>query len=264
MAQIPLNYEWVWADTGVSSDTVQQDYEAGWDYIGIAPPTVSQFNAVMNLQDRRAVDLETRKETIINVDAKLAALLEATHPIGTVVFRANDVDPNSQLPGTWVSQGTDHSIHAVGLGNGAGEVTGVNDVVMKVPQHNHSGSFSGNALGNHNHTGSFSGSAVGAHYHLTITSNVGGGTLTANNYVGNYGPGNDNNFFPNLAGNGNYPNVGRSASAGAHTPAGSVSVGSKSAGTPSGSVTVNNNGTAGATLNVVGAVFKVVAWERTL
>ena len=174
--------------------------------------------ADLNINDSMvlAVDLPTAtlKSTWLQLKT---ALIDQMMPIGTVILRANEVDPNVTMPGTWVSKGTAHSLQAVGLGNGAGTVAGDNAVIVPVPEHAHAASFVGDEMVPHNHT--LSGQPIGE----------GGSRLNVAT-----GPNGD-----------------------------SAGIDPASAGTPAGTVTVDPAGTPGATMNVSGATYKVVAWERT-
>jgi len=146
------------------------------------------------------------------------AYLDAMFPIGTVVLRGNDTDPNASLPGTWVSKGTAHSLSAVPVGAGAGTVGGVNDVAVPVPEHTHGAGFTGDALPGHGHD---------TNTHVSSVNPGGGVTST------------DGGLWQTVPTNG------------------------ISAGTPTGVVDISFNGTPGAAMNVRGATYLVVAWERT-
>ena len=193
---------------------------------GVTQATATRINELDQVIDANisesmvmAIDFPTETLKVTWLQLK-NALVSQANPVGTVILRGNDVDPNASMPGTWVVKGSGHSLLAVTIGSGAGTVGGNNLVAVPVPEHNHAATFAGEVMADHNHT------ADGAY---------------------KFGTSNDSNDIDS----GNQIGV---------VP---VIVNAASAGTPAGVVTVDNAGTAGVKMNVSGATYKVVAWERT-
>jgi hypothetical protein len=204
-------------------------------------------------------------------DVSYATILGAMNPVGTVVLRANDVDPNSSLPGVWVSKGVGHSLLAVAVGAGAGTVGGSSTVAVPLLEHKHTSTFTGSYTGdhlhsgpshshtaNHNHSAS---SGTDSHNHSFTAWRAGATPLTYKGLSGAI-----YHFYDSL-------NTVTTSDSHSHaitvntinfsTGAGGTGYTSSNGGHYSaGSITGANTGTAGATMDVSGATYKVVAWER--
>ncbi|MBY8157114.1 hypothetical protein KW508_03685 [Vibrio fluvialis] len=171
----------------------------------------------------------------------VSSVKEALFPVGHMLISVNPANPTTYgYPGTWEMEDGDVSLVSTVTEAELGLVSGENNPVVPVPQHNHGATFSGNAVGNHQHLTVYNGANVGA---------GGGSSPTSRNYVTvkSTSGGRDESYT--LRAVGNVSNAGLSSAGGAHTP--------------SGTVTVNNSGTANATLDVRGKHKKVYIWTRT-
>ena len=132
---------------------------------GVTQATATRINELDQVIDANisesmvmAIDFPTETLKVTWLQLK-NALVSQANPVGTVILRGNDVDPNASMPGTWVVKGAGHSLQAVAIGNGAGTVGGDNDVIVPVPEHAHAASFVGDEMAPHNHT--LSGQPIG-------------------------------------------------------------------------------------------------------
>lgn len=162
------------------------------------------------------------------VDAKSAGgivIEKEVMDVGSVVFRMDDKNPGTIYGGTWQLITGDATLSLGDGSNLSGIISGNNDPVVPVPEHNHT--FTGNPLPNHQH-------------------NEGIGVSNVTDHVLRYG-------YSSWGGTGY-----RFASyeAGATSPKTSM----VSAGTPTGSI--SNSGVKDVTLNVRGARLELNVWKR--
>lgn len=82
------------------------------------------------------------------------ALFDAIYPVGSIYMSVNNVNPGVLFGGTWEAWGQGRVPVGVGTSDrefGANESGGSSDAV--VVSHDHTATFSGNAVGSHTHTG---------------------------------------------------------------------------------------------------------------
>lgn len=184
------------------------------------------------------------------VDYKLtkANWLNTLYPVGsTLPPTSNPAHPNTLgYPGTWAEIEAGCSFNTVtAIDPALGTITGDNDPLVPVPEHNHTGTTTSN--GNHIHSGTTS--SHGGHYHLGWGSGSASwpyGVSGAANQLGAEG-GNNNNYLYKSSTEGAHTHTYETINGGAHTHA----------------FTSNNTGTAAATLNVQGKVLNMIVWHRT-
>lgn len=118
--------------------------------------------------------LQTIEQSIINA-----------RPIGSLEFRADNINPQSLFPNTTWALITADACVALGNGSNGGTQSGNNTPAVPLPAHAHSATFSGNPLPPHNHYtnisgGSENGPSVDSVRFAGYTTNI----LTSNDSAG--------------------------------------------------------------------------------
>ena len=175
-----------------------------------------------------ALSLFAMADFVSIVDHKSAGgitVIEEKMTVGSIVLRMDSTNPADIYGGVWELVTGDASL---ALGDGteqSGLISGENNPLIPIQEHNHTASFSGNSLPGHSHF--------------------------------TYANGSDSDQHP---GGGNYIS-GSSFRHGKSSHSGQLTE-TVSAGTPTGSVLINNSGTVNARIDVRGKRLKVNVWKR--
>lgn len=118
-----------------------------------------------------------------------AQIINFIYPIGSVIIRADAVNPATYLPGTtWVLDAQDRAIVGAGGSHALGATFGADEYSLtlpNIPSHDHSFAATSTAAGAHNHTANTTILSGGGHSHTfsTNTSNTGSHAHGAGTYV---------------------------------------------------------------------------------
>ena len=140
------------------------DYLTGWDFVGSAPPTKTEFDAWFKLVD----------EKLNWLYGQLQDTASKLYPVGSVYISFNATDPSTLFGGTW--QRLKDTFLLANGDSYAPNTTGGSETktiaINNLPAHNHTVS----ASGSHGH-GTFTTSYDGSHTHTSGTLRIVGSIL---------------------------------------------------------------------------------------
>ena len=231
------------------------DYLDGWDFVGSAPPTKTQFDAWFKLTDEKLQWLYNQLQNTAST----------IYPVGSVYISFNNTDPSLLFGGTWqrikdtflLANGDTYAANTTG-GSATKTFT-----VNNLPAHNHAVSSSGS------HTHSATTSSNGAHTHTRGSMEITGYHDAADDDTSYSGgafyftsrasihnvqqTGGESNAVINFKASRNW--TGATSSNGAHTHTVSLSGGAHTH-------TTNNTG-GSQPINILPPYTTVYVWKRT-